>query len=37
MNSYCEFTLDELVDAYETIRSTSACDGDNREVMMGGG
>ena len=35
MNSYCEFTLGELVDACETNCSTSACDGDNHEVMMG--
>ena len=32
---YSEFTLGELVDAYETSCSTSACDGDNCEVMMG--
>ena len=35
VNNYSEFTLGELEDGYETSGLNSACDGDNREVIMG--
>ena len=34
-NSYGSWTLGELVDAYETLGSTSECDGDIKEITMG--
>lgn len=32
---YGSWTLGELVDAYETIGSTSVCNGDTYEISMG--
>lgn len=35
MVNYSNQTLGELDDAYETSGSTSVCDGDIREIVMG--
>lgn len=35
MVNYSNQTLGELDDAYETSGSTSICDGDSREIVMG--
>lgn len=35
MVNYSNQTLGELDDAYETSESTSICDGDSREIVMG--
>ena len=34
-NWYGSWTLGELVDAYEILRSTSVCNGDTYEISMG--
>lgn len=36
MKDYSEVTLGELDDAYETSGCASVCDGDSREIVMGG-
>ena len=35
MGWYSSWTLGELVDAYEIMGSTSVCDGDTKQLLVG--